>query len=262
MIDKPTAPTIEELLQLAPALKKAALEYGAKDERGKVTFADEARKQEFIKVAKALLGAGERKFSKAWHGVSNVIVRGDEFGSYRDIKELRKKALAYYQKHLQGTSVENARLGKVDIDHIGLVEFTGEGRKKAKSTSAKEEKLLVIKYLPKLIRGANNITESSAEKESHADDYFYYLHTSAEINGRTIPVDITLIKHNNGRIQYYNHTLPTFEISNKKESPVTAEPVSSKEALGTPPVGDSITSNIPLGKEESKQEKLFSARRL
>ena len=74
-------------------------------------------------------------------------------------------------------------------------------------------------------------------------------------------MDITLIKHNNRRIQYYNHTLPTFEISNKKESPVTAEPVSSKEALGTPPVGDSITSNIPLGKEESKQEQLFSARR-
>lgn len=79
--------------------------------------------------------------------------------------------------------------------------------------------------------------------------------------GFCIPVDITLIKHNNRRIQYYNHTLPTFEISNKKESPVTAEPVSSKEALGTPPVGDSITSNIPLGKEESKQEQLFSARR-
>jgi predicted ABC-type ATPase len=54
-------PTLENILQLAPALKKAALEYGAKDERGKVTFADEERKQEFIKVAKALLSAGERK---------------------------------------------------------------------------------------------------------------------------------------------------------------------------------------------------------
>ena len=60
--------TLENILQLAPALKKAALEYGANDERGKVTFADEERKQEFLKVAKALLSAGERKFSKAWHG--------------------------------------------------------------------------------------------------------------------------------------------------------------------------------------------------
>jgi hypothetical protein len=56
-------PTLENILQLAPALKKTALEYGAKDERGKVTFADEERKQEFLKVAKALLSAGERKTS-------------------------------------------------------------------------------------------------------------------------------------------------------------------------------------------------------
>lgn len=56
-------PTLEEILQLAPALKKAALEYGAKDERGKVTFADETRKQEFLKVAKVLLSAAERKTS-------------------------------------------------------------------------------------------------------------------------------------------------------------------------------------------------------
>ena len=54
-------PTIEEFFQIVPALKKAALEYGAKDERGKVTFTDETRRQEFLKIAKALLGAGERK---------------------------------------------------------------------------------------------------------------------------------------------------------------------------------------------------------
>ena len=60
--------TLDDVLQSNPALKKAALEYGAKDERGKVTFADEEGRQEFLKVAKALLSAGERKFSKAWHG--------------------------------------------------------------------------------------------------------------------------------------------------------------------------------------------------
>ena len=54
-------PTIEEFFQIVPALKKAALEYGAKDERGKVTFTDETRRQEFLKIAKALLSAGERK---------------------------------------------------------------------------------------------------------------------------------------------------------------------------------------------------------
>ena len=61
-------PTIEELLHLAPTLKKAALEYGAKSENGKVTFTDAAQEKEFLQVAKALLSAGARKFSKAWTG--------------------------------------------------------------------------------------------------------------------------------------------------------------------------------------------------
>jgi hypothetical protein len=184
---------------------------------------------------------------------SPVAIRGDEFGAYKDIKELRQKAISYYQEVLQGTSVENARLGRVDIDQNGLVEFTGSGRRKAKSTSAKVEKLLLIKYLPQLIREATNITESPAEKERHATDYFYYLHTAAEVNGASVPVDITLIKNNDGHIQYYNHTLPTLENGNKKESPVTAGPVFSKETLGTPPVGDSIIHSIASSGQEGQE---------
>ena len=184
---------------------------------------------------------------------SHIAVRGDEFGTYKDIKELRQKAISYYQEVLQGTSVENARLGRVDIDQNGLVEFTGSGRRKAKSTSAKVEKLLLIKYLPQLIREATNITESPAEKERHATDYFYYLHTVAEVNGVPVPVDITLIKNNDGHIQYYNHTLPTLENDNKKESPVTAGPVFSKETLGTPPVGDSVIHSIASSGQEGQE---------
>ena len=174
-----------------------------------------------------------------------VAVRGDEFGAYKHIKELRDRAIAYYRNVLQGTSVENVHLGKVDIDENGLVEFTGSGRREAKSTSAKPEKLLLIKYLPELIRGATNITENAAQKESHAGEYFYYLHTNASVDGTTVPVVITLIKRNDGSIQYYNHTLPSLEESIKKEPPVSAGPVSSNEALGTPPVGDSVVSTIP-----------------
>lgn len=184
---------------------------------------------------------------------SPVAVRGDEFGAYKDIKELRQKAISYYQEVLQGTSVENARLGRVDIDQNGLVEFTGSGRRKAKSTSGKAEKLLLIKYLPQLIREAANITESPAEKERHATDYFYYLHTAAEVNGTSVPVDITLIKNNDGHIHYYNHTLPTLGNDNKKESPVTAGPVFSKETLGTPPVGDSVTHSIASAGQEGQE---------
>lgn len=86
-----------------------------------------------------------------------VAVRGDEFGAYKHIKELRDRAIAYYRNVLQGTSVENVHLGKVDIDENGLVEFTGSGRREAKSTSAKPEKLLLIK---------------PAEADSRCDEYY------------------------------------------------------------------------------------------
>lgn len=61
-------PTLGLFFQTEPALEKAALEYGAKSENGKVTFADAAQEKEFLQVAKALLNAGARKFSKAWTG--------------------------------------------------------------------------------------------------------------------------------------------------------------------------------------------------
>ena len=61
-------PTLGLFFQTEPALEKAALEYGAKSENGKVTFADTAQEKEFLQVAKALLSAGARKFSKAWTG--------------------------------------------------------------------------------------------------------------------------------------------------------------------------------------------------
>ena len=61
-------PALGLFFQTEPALKKAALEYGAKSENGKVTFTDAAQEKEFLQVAKALLSAGARKFSKAWTG--------------------------------------------------------------------------------------------------------------------------------------------------------------------------------------------------
>ena len=61
-------PTLGLFFQTEPTLEDKAVEYGAKSENGKVTFTDAAQEKEFLQVAKALLSAGARKFSKAWHG--------------------------------------------------------------------------------------------------------------------------------------------------------------------------------------------------
>ena len=81
------------------------------------------------------------------------------------LKELRKKALDYYSDHLQGTSVTNKQLGAVDFDRVESVDFTGAGKREVKHTSAKEEKLLLVKHLRSLIQNASDITEENAKKD-------------------------------------------------------------------------------------------------
>ena len=136
-------------------------------------------------------------------------VFGNEFGEYEDIKELRKKAIRYYKTHLQGTNVWNQALATMDADGNGKVEFTSEGRDKVKSNSAKEDTLLLIKYLPVLIAGAKHIESKEAMSERHKKlgDSFYYLYTEYEMRGTTLPVEITLKKLHTGNIHYYNHTI-------------------------------------------------------
>ena len=95
-----------------------------------------------------------------------IVVTGNEFGEYKDIKELRKKAVQYYADHLQGTSVENATLGKIDIDENGRVNFTGAGKREMKNSSAKKHKLLLIKHLRTLIANATDIEGKESSKET------------------------------------------------------------------------------------------------
>ena len=176
---------------------------------------------------------------------SIVKVTGNEFGEYNDIKELRKKAIKYYKENLQGTSVENKTLGKIDLDENGLVEFTTAGRKKVESTSAQEQKLLLVKHLPTLIKNAADIEKAEPIKERHKDDIFYYLSTSAEIDGQETPVYITLVKHNTGRIQFYNHSV-------KKEDTSVNSAIPKK--FGNSPVNVSSAENIPQSESDGKRK--------
>jgi len=148
-------------------------------------------------------------------------VTGNEFGEYADIKELRKKAIGFYRENLQGISVVNEEVGKIDIDENGTVEFTTEGRQKVKASSANEETLLLIKYLPDLIKNAKVVEHKHATSEKHkkVGDSFYYLTTSYIRDGKSIPLEITLKKLHTGNIHYYNHIVNPKE--HKKEAPVS-----------------------------------------
>lgn len=60
--------TLDALFQEAPALKKAALEYGATEKDGRVTFENPGREKEFVRIAEALQGDVAKKLSAAWTG--------------------------------------------------------------------------------------------------------------------------------------------------------------------------------------------------
>lgn len=188
---------------------------------------------------------GSNKASKG----GEVVVTGDEFGEYKDIKELRAKAKKYYKEKLQGTSVTNPILGQVNLDDYD-VEFTRAGLGKMTATSAKEHKLLLVPHLPELIRTATKITRSDNVKNKRDASQYAYLHTEAIIDGQKQPVVITIFTDVNGN-KYYNHILPIEEKGTKSKDSSVPPAQATQESDGIPAIDEpSVTSSIPQGQQE------------
>lgn len=156
---------------------------------------------------------------------TTATIKGNEFGEYADIKELREKALDYYKRELQGHSVYNELLGNIRFEEKepdGEVQITGSGRKKMSSSTANPLKLLSIKSLKELISGANIITAAEAKDGRHKGWKFYYLHSNVETNKGKQYVVVTVADKGSGAIDYYNHNIYTEEEYKKIESDINA----------------------------------------
>lgn len=156
---------------------------------------------------------------------TTATIKGNEFGEYADIKELREKALDYYKRKLQGHSVYNELLGNIKFEEKepdGEVQITGSGRKKMSSSTANPLKLLSIKSLKELISGANIITAAEAKDGRHKGWKFYYLHSNVETNKGKQYVVVTVADKGGGAIDYYNHNIYTEEEYKKIESDINA----------------------------------------
>lgn len=175
----------------------------------------------------------------------DVAVTGDEFGKYKNLKELRAKAKAYYKEHLQGTSVHNPILGDVELKDDSI-DFTGKGISKAVSTSAKENKLLLIKYLPQLIENANEVASQPNVKDKREAKQYTYLMTHAIVGGKQENVIVTIFTDANGN-KYYNHILNDEE--NKKRPPVYPAQAANKSD-GIPAMREPFSTSIIPQKAE------------
>lgn len=156
---------------------------------------------------------------------TTATIKGNEFGEYADIKELREKALDYYKRELQGHSVYNELLGNIKFEENepdGEIQITGSGRKKMSSSTANPLKLLSIKSLKELISGANIITAAEAKDGRHKGWKFYYLHSNVETNKGKQYVVVTVADKGSGAIDYYNHNIYTEEEYKKIESDINA----------------------------------------
>ncbi|MBR3723693.1 MAG: DEAD/DEAH box helicase family protein, partial [Selenomonadaceae bacterium] len=226
--------------------------------------ASEATNEE-AQTKKAAVDGGQENAGEASNTESNgtdkggVVVTGDEFGEYKDIKELRAKAKKYYKENLQGTSVDNPILGQVNLEDVS-VQFTRAGLGKMGTTSAKEHKLLLVAHLPELIRSATSITREDNVKNKRDASQYSYLHTEATIDGKRQPVTITIFTDVNGN-KYYNHILPNEEQAEKtKDSPVPPAQATNNSngipAIGKSYVDSTITQTEPTSKDknETKQD--------
>lgn len=143
-------------------------------------------------------------------GFYSTNITGNELGSYKDISDLRNKALDFYKNNLQGTSVHNAVLGDIRLGK-GFTEndvyFSGKGRKEMAHTSAKIEKLLAVKYLGNILANSNFVTEAASAKEKHNGEHFYYIHSAVNVGGRKQYVVVNVIQRRGGELFYYNHNV-------------------------------------------------------
>lgn len=178
---------------------------------------------------------------------TTATIKGNEFGEYADIKELREKALDYYKRELQGHSVYNELLGNIKFEENepdGEVQITGSGRKKMSSSTANPLKLLSIKSLKELISGANIITAAEAKDGRHKGWKFYYLHSNVETNKGKQYVVVTVADKGSGAIDYYNHNIYTEEEYKKIESDINATLEHRVSSTGRFSQNTSLSSNL------------------
>ncbi|MDR0675814.1 MAG: DUF2213 domain-containing protein [Elusimicrobiota bacterium] len=125
-----------------------------------------------------------------------IQITGKELGEYKDIKELREKAIEYYKDNLAGKKVKNETLGEIN--------FSEKGFKKPISFSADEKKLLLFPYLQEIIINSKVIKEEKEKYNRDNIEKWFLLENKIKIKDKEQNVRINIRQDNNGKL-YYDH---------------------------------------------------------
>lgn len=103
-------------------------------------------------------GTGKKNETGTQQGASSapIEITGNELGDYKDIKELRQKAVDYYKNNLQGKYAQNPKLGKVL--------FSRKGKKEFGHFSANPDKLKMVVVLKKILDTSSNVKTEDLHK--------------------------------------------------------------------------------------------------
>lgn len=125
-----------------------------------------------------------------------IEITGKEIGNYKDIKELRQKAIDYYKKNLQGTYAHNKELGKIF--------FSGKGLHKFISSSGEETKLKMIVILKNIIEtGKEIIPEEPLHERKDGIVKFYRINNEVKMDGKKYRTSALIGEDEQGN-KFYN----------------------------------------------------------
>jgi len=128
-----------------------------------------------------------------------IIITEEEikqyFGNYKDIKELREKAINYFAKNIQGKIF--------DIGNFKSIRISQTSKNKYKSFSPYEEKLLIVPKLLEVLQTSKYKSTSMLYK-SRKDNIFRFHYFTNEVTVKNIKykVYITIGEDNRGHLFY------------------------------------------------------------
>lgn len=125
-----------------------------------------------------------------------IEITGNELGDYKDIKELRQKAVDYYKANLQGKTVKHPELGEVL--------FSGKGLRKFVSSSADENKLKMLTAVPDIInQGKYQGEEKPAHQREDGIIKFHRISKTVSMDNKKYNVSV-LVGEDEAGNKFYN----------------------------------------------------------
>ena len=161
-----------------------------------VALVEEGRAGPDVVVADAAFEEGEHPRDKAGKfTAAGTTIAGNELGEWRDVRELRQKAVDYYKTRLQGKPVRR--------DDIGEVRFSRKGMEKTVSFSGDTDKLLVFPALRDIV-GTGKLGAEEKPDHERKDGVVAFIPVTKEImfKGKPREVEILLCKDRKGNVYY------------------------------------------------------------